>query len=88
MMFCTGWNKVKVNYYKLMFLEPVLQNQTSMDGLAAEKSQLELEMREIYDKRESVAQWEAQISEIIKWYRNYYFMRSWFALIIKALIWH
>lgn len=28
---------------------------------------LEQEMRDIYDKRESVAQWEAQISEIIKW---------------------
>ena len=38
-----------------------------MDTLLREKIQLEGEMREIYDKRESVAQWEAQISEIIKW---------------------
>ncbi|XP_052766310.1 serine/threonine-protein kinase MRCK alpha-like isoform X3 [Mya arenaria] len=42
-------------------------NQTTMESLMAEKSQLENEMREIYDKRESVTQWEAQISEIIKW---------------------
>lgn len=44
-----------------------LQEKTSLRSLMQEKSQLELEMREIYDKRESVAQWEAQISEIIKW---------------------
>ncbi|XP_052270982.1 serine/threonine-protein kinase MRCK alpha-like isoform X3 [Dreissena polymorpha] len=41
--------------------------QSTLDFVAREKSQLEIEMREIYDKRESVAQWEAQISEIIKW---------------------
>ena len=45
-----------------------LQEKTSLRSILQEKSQLELEMREIYDKRESVAQWEAQISEIIKWY--------------------
>lgn len=39
-----------------------------MNDLVKEKNQLEQEMREIYDKRESVAQWEAQISEIIKWW--------------------
>ncbi|CAI9734870.1 serine serine/threonine-protein kinase MRCK alpha-like isoform X1 [Octopus vulgaris] len=35
--------------------------------LMKEKSQLEQEFNDMYDKRESVAQWEAQISEIIKW---------------------
>ncbi|KAJ8309235.1 hypothetical protein KUTeg_014109 [Tegillarca granosa] len=39
----------------------------AMNNIVKEKNQLEQEMREIYDKRESVAQWEAQISEIIKW---------------------
>lgn len=43
------------------------QQQSAMNDLVKEKNQLEQEMREIYDKRESVAQWEAQISEIIKW---------------------
>ena len=46
----------------------ILQQQSAMNDLVKEKNQLEQEMREIYDKRESVAQWEAQISEIIKWW--------------------
>ncbi|KAK3093861.1 hypothetical protein FSP39_021152 [Pinctada imbricata] len=41
--------------------------QSAMNNVVKEKNQLEQEVREIYDKRESVAQWEAQISEIIKW---------------------
>lgn len=32
-----------------------------------EKNQLEQELKDVNDKRESVSQWEAQISEIIKW---------------------
>jgi len=39
-----------------------------MNSIVLEKNLLEQEMRDIYDKRESVAQWEAQISEIIKWF--------------------
>ena len=35
--------------------------------LQAEKRQLDDEMTEIREKKESVAQWEAQISEIIQW---------------------
>ncbi|KAL8615672.1 hypothetical protein ACOMHN_034822 [Nucella lapillus] len=38
-----------------------------MESLLNERTQMEDEIRDIYDKRESVAQWEAQISEIIKW---------------------
>lgn len=44
------------------------QVRSTLDSVTKEKNQLEAEMREIYDKRESVAQWEAQISEIIKWW--------------------
>ncbi|XP_078315965.1 serine/threonine-protein kinase MRCK alpha-like isoform X3 [Crassostrea virginica] len=47
--------------------EEISFQQSAMNDLVKEKNQLEQEMREIYDKRESVAQWEAQISEIIKW---------------------
>ena len=39
-----------------------------IESLINERTQMEEEIRDIYDKRESVAQWEAQISEIIKWY--------------------
>lgn len=42
-----------------------------MESLMRERTQMEEEMRDIYDKRESVAQWEAQISEIIKWYAEW-----------------
>ena len=38
-----------------------------IESLVKERAQMEEEIRDIYDKRESVAQWEAQISEIIKW---------------------
>jgi serine/threonine-protein kinase MRCK len=38
-----------------------------IESLVRERTQMEDEIRDIYDKRESVAQWEAQISEIIKW---------------------
>ncbi|XP_061167122.1 serine/threonine-protein kinase MRCK alpha-like isoform X2 [Saccostrea echinata] len=47
--------------------EEISFQQSTMNDVVKEKNQLEQEMREIYDKRESVAQWEAQISEIIKW---------------------
>ncbi|XP_076464041.1 serine/threonine-protein kinase MRCK alpha-like isoform X3 [Babylonia areolata] len=46
------------------------ENQSQMnriESLLNERTQMEDEIRDIYDKRESVAQWEAQISEIIKW---------------------
>lgn len=35
--------------------------------IQAEKRQLEAEMTDVLEKKESVAQWEAQISEIIQW---------------------
>lgn len=44
-----------------------MQQENALRAMNKEKMQLEQEMRDIYDKRESVAQWEAQISEIIKW---------------------
>ena len=43
------------------------QQMNRIESLMRERSQMEEEIRDIYDKRESVAQWEAQISEIIKW---------------------
>ena len=45
-----------------------VQQVSHIKSLLTERSQMEDEIRDIYDKRESVAQWEAQISEIIKWY--------------------
>lgn len=47
--------------------DEMASQENAMRAMNKEKTQLELEMRDIYDKRESVAQWEAQISEIIKW---------------------
>ncbi|XP_060574804.1 serine/threonine-protein kinase MRCK alpha-like isoform X2 [Ruditapes philippinarum] len=47
--------------------DDLLLDRATLEVIKKEKNQLEMEMREIYDKRESVAQWEAQISEIIKW---------------------
>ena len=46
---------------------PLYQQMNRIDSLMRERSLMEEEIRDIYDKRESVAQWEAQISEIIKW---------------------
>ena len=46
---------------------PFDQQMNRIDSLMRERSLMEEEIRDIYDKRESVAQWEAQISEIIKW---------------------
>ena len=54
--------RIIVSSYKLY-----LQQENALRAMNKEKMQLEQEMRDIYDKRESVAQWEAQISEIIKW---------------------
>ncbi|XP_052058877.1 serine/threonine-protein kinase MRCK alpha-like isoform X2 [Mytilus californianus] len=47
--------------------EEISSQENALRAMNKEKMQLEQEMRDIYDKRESVAQWEAQISEIIKW---------------------
>lgn len=41
---------------------------TSMfEKVSSSNKQLEDEMRELADKKESVAHWEAQITEIIQW---------------------
>jgi len=37
------------------------------EQLSSTHRQLEEEMRELADKKESVAHWEAQITEIIQW---------------------
>ncbi|KAL4238234.1 hypothetical protein ACF0H5_002946 [Mactra antiquata] len=47
--------------------DDLIYDRSNLEAVKKEKNQLESEMREIYEKRESVAQWEAQISEIIKW---------------------
>ncbi|CAC5362230.1 CDC42BP [Mytilus coruscus] len=47
--------------------DEISSQENALRAMNKEKMQLEQEMRDIYDKRESVAQWEAQISEIIKW---------------------
>lgn len=38
------------------------------EQLSSSHRQLEEEMRELADKKESVAHWEAQITEIIQWW--------------------
>ena len=43
------------------------QAQEENQRVMAEKKKLEEDLRDVNDKRESVAQWEAQISEIISW---------------------
>ena len=55
-----------VHVFFLSFF-PFDQQMNRIDSLMRERSLMEEEIRDIYDKRESVAQWEAQISEIIKW---------------------
>ncbi|KAL3874670.1 hypothetical protein ACJMK2_037651 [Sinanodonta woodiana] len=47
--------------------EELSAKHTFLENVMKEKLSLELEIKEIYEKRESVTQWEAQISEIIKW---------------------
>ncbi len=41
---------------------------SSFEKLSCSNKQLEEEMRELADKKESVAHWEAQITEIIQWW--------------------
>jgi len=43
------------------------QQRELMEKLSKERTQLEDELQELQDKKDSVAQWEAQISEIIQW---------------------
>jgi serine/threonine-protein kinase MRCK len=43
-----------------------------VEQLQTEIRQLEEELRDHREKRESLAQWEAQISEIIQWWVNFY----------------
>ena len=45
-----------------------MQTQEELERTSAEKRVLDEAMREVNDKRESVAQWEAQISDIISWW--------------------
>ncbi|XP_069117855.1 serine/threonine-protein kinase MRCK alpha-like isoform X2 [Argopecten irradians] len=47
--------------------EELAFQESALNSLVQEKNSLEQELRDIFEKRESVAQWEAQISEIIKW---------------------
>lgn len=37
------------------------------ENMSSSNQKLEEEMRELADKKESVAHWEAQITEIIQW---------------------
>ena len=45
----------------------LLQSQEEVARLEQERQRLQEELQESNDKRESVAQWESQISEIIQW---------------------
>lgn len=45
-----------------------LQLNSMYEQLSSSHKQLEEEMRELADKKESVAHWEAQITEIIQWW--------------------
>lgn len=44
-----------------------LQLTGMFEKVSSSNRQLEDEMRELADKKESVAHWEAQITEIIQW---------------------
>lgn len=44
---------------------------SSFEKLSSSNKQLEEEMRELADKKESVAHWEAQITEIIQWWETH-----------------
>lgn len=48
--------------------------------------QLEEEMRELADKKESVAHWEAQITEIIQWYVTQKARKFWVADLLVQLM--
>lgn len=56
---------------KVMVMVCVPCNSLQLTGMFEKVSdsnrQLEDEMRELADKKESVAHWEAQITEIIQW---------------------
>lgn len=49
-----------------MFLK-CIQLTAMYERLSMNNRQLEEEMRDLADKKESVAHWEAQITEIIQW---------------------
>nr|CAD7392374.1 unnamed protein product [Timema cristinae] len=48
-----------------------LQLTESVSRIQSERRQLEDEYEELRNKKEAIAQWEAQISEIIQWYYLY-----------------
>ncbi|KAL5008245.1 hypothetical protein ScPMuIL_013826 [Solemya velum] len=47
--------------------DQIISQQTTIDSQESEMRLMSEEIREVQEKRESVCQWEAQISEIIKW---------------------
>lgn len=44
-----------------------MQLTTLYENLSVRNQQLEEEVKDLADKKESVAHWEAQITEIIQW---------------------
>ena len=46
----------------------MFQSQSTLRRVEAEKLRLMEEMKETQDRKESVSQWEGQISEIIQWW--------------------
>lgn len=61
-------SKYSEAYEELEHLRVEIKNQLKQHNIILkEKNQLEQELKDVNDKRESVSQWEAQISEIIKW---------------------
>ena len=57
---CQGSHNDNLSWY-------LIQKSQQLDSAQTERQNLEEELREVQDKRDSVAHWEAQISEIIQW---------------------
>ena len=51
-----------------MCLKTAFQLTTLYENLSVRNQQLEEEVKDLADKKESVAHWEAQITEIIQWW--------------------
>ena len=54
-----------------------MQSEQNRERAESEKRVLEEDMRELGDKKEMVAHWEQQISEIIHWYVIQIWKLSW-----------
>ncbi|NXD64962.1 MRCKA kinase, partial [Eolophus roseicapillus] len=61
------WSKPALESGDIRFVHVLIQLTAMFERLSMNNRQLEEEMRDLADKKESVAHWEAQITEIIQW---------------------